>query len=147
MWRGIFIIVGLCASAAPSLAANRFYCAADDANIKLSLDVGFSDDPGQKLDHFRGALISKSAEVPAGFKALMLDSGQLTQTWSHDGDLRLAIAALGASGDAAKSFDLVVMAKGGNEAAPMSGSYELAFDMPNRTQPLQLTGRLTCNAK
>jgi len=147
MWRGLLLSIGICATATPSLAAGRYYCAADDANLKLSIDTGFSDGPGHKLNHFRGALIGKSAKVPADFRTLMLESSQLTQNWAYDGELRLAITALNGNGDAADSAELIIVASGKDEAAPMPGSYALTFGTPDNAQGTTLTGRLTCNAK
>lgn len=147
MWRGLLISIGLCAIATPGMAADRYYCAADDANIKLSIDTGFSDAPGHKLNHFRGALIGKSAQVPADFRTLMLDSSQLTQNWAYEGDLRLAIVAENGNGDAADSAELTIIAAGKDETAPMPGSYVLTFATPDNAQATQLKGRLSCNAK
>lgn len=147
MWRGLLLSIGLSAIATPGMAADRYYCAADDANIKLSLDSGFSDEPGHKLNHFRGALIGKSTQVPADFRTLMLDSSQLTQNWAYDGELRLAIVAVNGNGDAADSAELTIIAAGKDETAPMPGSYVLTFATPDNAQAMQLTGRLTCSAK
>jgi hypothetical protein len=147
MWRGLMLSIGICATATPSLAADRYYCAVDDANIKLSIDTGFSDEAGHKLNHFRGALIGKSTQIPADFRTLMLESSQLTQNWAYDGDLRLSITALNGNGDAASSAELIIMASGKDEAAPMPGSYTLTFAAPDNAQPIKFAGRLTCNAK
>lgn len=147
MWRGLLLSIGICATATPGLAAGRYYCAADDANIKLSIDTGFSQEPGHKLNHFRGALVGKSAQVPADFNTMILESGQLTQSWAYDGDLRLAITALDGNGDAASSAELLIMASGKDEATPMPGSYVLTFGTPDNAEAAKLTGRLTCNAK
>lgn len=147
MWRGLLLSIGICASATPSLAASRYFCAADDANIKLSIDTGFSEDPGHKLNHFRGALIGKSAQIPAAFRSLMLDSSQLTQNWAYNGDVRLAMAAFDGDGETANSAELVIVATGKDTAGPMPGSYALTFATPGGAKSLQLTGRLTCSAK
>lgn len=148
MRRLILLSAALCAVAGPMQAASRFYCAADDENIRLTVDTGFADSPGHKLNHFRGALITKAADVPADFKTLMLDSSQLTQNWSYDGDLRLDVAARGQGEEGDKSFELVLMASGKDEAAPMVGSYVLTFNVsPDVSAPLQYKGRMTCNAK
>jgi hypothetical protein len=149
MWRGLLLTIGICAAAWPVLASSRYYCAADDANLKLSIDTGFSDDPGHKLNHFRGAMIGKSADIPAAFRTLMLDSSQLTQTWANDGELRLAITAFDGDGDAAStaSAELVIMASGKAAAAPMAGTYALTLTAAGTTKPKLLKGPLTCNAK
>lgn len=147
MWRGLMLSIGICATATPGLAAGRYYCATDDANIKLSIDSGFSDNAGHKLNHFRGALIGKSTQIPADFRTMMLESSQLTQSWAHDGELRFAIATLNGNGDAATSAELVIIANGKGESAPMPGTYVLTFASPGGDAPIALAGRLTCNAK
>jgi len=147
MWRGLLLTIAMCVAATPSLAADRYYCAADDTNLKLSVDTGFADAPGHKLNHFRGALIGKSAQIPADFRTMMLDSSQLTQNWAHDGDLRLFITALNGNGDAARSAELIITASGKDETAPMPGSYVLSFATPDDTQGTAIKGHLTCSAK
>jgi len=148
MRRVILFSAAILAMAGPMQAANRFYCAASDDNIKLTIDTGFADAPGHRLNHFRGAMVTKAADVPVDFKTLMLDSSQLAQNWSYEGDLRLDISARGQGEDGDKSFELVLMASGKDETAPMVGTYALTFDVsPNVSAPLQYKGRLTCNAK
>lgn len=147
MWHGRLLSIGTCLLATQGLAAERYYCAVDDANIKLSIDAGFVDAPGRKLNHFRGALIAKSAQVPDDFRKLMLDSSQLSENWSFGDDLRLAIVAYNGNGDNAASAELVVLASGKGNAAPMQGSYTLTFGTPDNAKPVKLTGRLTCNAQ
>lgn len=149
MWRGLLLTIGMCAAAFPVLASSRYYCAADDATLKLSIDTGFSDDPGHKLNHFRGAMIGKSADIPAAFRTLMLDSSELTQNWASNGDLRLAIAAFDGDGDAAStaSAELIIIASGKAAAAPMGGTYALTLTAPGTANPKLLKGSLTCNAK
>ena len=146
MWRRLLLSVTMLGSAVPAFSAGRYYCAADDSNIKLSIDAGFEETGATKLNHFRGALIAKSTEVPAGFKTLMLDSGQLVHHWIYDGDLRLEVFARGEDQDSGKSFDLIVMSSGKNSAAPMSGNYVLTFNVPDAA-PLELKGHLTCSVK
>jgi hypothetical protein len=146
MWRCLLLSAVMLASAAPTYAASRYYCAADDASIKLSLDVGFEPAGARKLNHFRGALITKAANVPAGFKTLMLDSSQLVHHWVYDGDLRLEVFARGEDQDAGKSFDLIIMSSGKDDNAPMPGSYALTFNAADPT-PVELKGHLTCSVK
>jgi len=147
MWRWLFLSAAMILGAAPAYSADRLYCAVDDGNIKLSLDSGFEETVAHKLNHFRGALVSKPADVPEGFRQLMLDSSQLIHNWIYDNDLRLEVYAQADEEDAAHNFDLVVMASGKGGATPMQGSYVLTFNTPARPQPLQFKGRLTCSAK
>jgi hypothetical protein len=146
--RLLFIsLVALCAIAGPMQAATRFNCAVDDENLRLTLDTGFADSPGHKLNHIRGGLISKSADAPAEFKKLMLDSTQLTQSWSSDGELRIALAATGQGAAGDKSFELSLSASGKDKAAPMVGTYALTIWNSPDAAPLQFSGRLACNGR
>lgn len=147
MWPRLLLSLGITAIAMPGLAAERYYCAADDASIKLSVDSGFSDAPGHRLNHFRGLMIGKSPLIPQDFRKLTLDSGQLTQNWASAGDLRLAVATYNGNGDNAASAELLIVASGKDEGAPMPGSYTLTFSAPDDAKPVTLTGRLTCSAK
>jgi hypothetical protein len=146
MWRCLLLSAVMLASAAPAFSAGRYYCAADDASIKLSLDIGFEPAVAHKLNHFRGALIAKAANVPAGFKTLMLDSSQLVHNWVYDGDLRLEVFARGEDQDAGKNFDLIIMSSGKDDGASMPGSYVLTFNVADTT-PVELKGHLTCSVK
>lgn len=147
MRRLILLSMALCAIAGPMQAASRFNCAVDDENIRLSIDTGFAGGPGHKLNHFRGAFIGKAAGIPTEFQKIVFDSNQLTQSWSHDGELRLALASNGQGENNDKSFELFLSASGKDDSVPMVGTYALtvwgAVDAP----PVQLTGRLACNTK
>jgi hypothetical protein len=146
MWRCLLLSVAIFANAAPAFSTGRYYCAADDAAIRLSLDVGFETAGARKLNHFRGALVAKATSVPAGFRTLMLDSSQLVHHWVYDGDLRLEVFARGEEQDAGRSFDLVVISSGKDDSTPMPGSYALTFSAADAA-PVELRGRLTCSAK
>lgn len=144
--RKILIVAALAVFAAGSAhAATRFNCAVDDANIKLNIDAGFDAKAGHKLNHFRGAMISKVTSVPEGFRKLLLDSDQLMQSWSSDKELRLEVYAQNQENDAGNNFDLVVTADG--RTSPMQGTYALSFGVADRPQPLLFTGRLSCSAQ
>ncbi len=149
MWRWLFLSAAtiLGAVPVPAYSANRFYCAADDSNIKLSVDTGFENTAAHKLNHFRGAMIAKSPDVPEGFGRLVLDSSQLIHNWNYDGDLRLEVYAQASEEDATRNFDLAIMASAKGGATPMAGSYVLVFNTPDRPQPLQFKGRLTCSTQ
>ena len=147
MWRRLLLSIGICAVAVPALAADRFYCAADDTSIKFSIDSGFSDGPGHKLNHFRGLMVGKSPLIPEDFRKLPLESTQLTQYWAYAGEVRLAVAAFNGNGDNAASAELVIVASGKEDGTPMPGSYVLTISTPDGAKPAKLNGRLTCNAK
>jgi len=133
-------------SAMPANAAERFNCAADDANAKLSLDLAFDDKGTRPVTHFRGALIAKQQGVPAGFHQLMLDSSQLIHYWSYEGELRLEMFGKGEGNDSGKSFDLIVAADRKAQTGPIAGSYLLTFSADG-AKPLQFKGSLGCIAK
>jgi hypothetical protein len=138
-----FLATAMILGVEPTYAADRYNCAVDDANIKLNIDVGFADSGGHKLNHFRGAFITKSDHVPEGFRRLMLDSDQLMQSWASDSEIRLAIYAQNDVDDPGNNFDLIIAADG--SADPMRGTYTLTFNATDHPQPLQFKGRLTCS--
>lgn len=131
--------------AGPAYSATRYSCAVDDANIKLTIDVGFDAKAGHRLNHFRGAMISKLTSVPEGFRKLLLDSDQLMQSWSSDKELRLEVYAQNGENDAGNNFSLVVMADG--RTSPMQGTYALSFGVTDKPQPLLFNGRLSCSTQ
>ncbi|TCR91238.1 hypothetical protein [Rhizobium sp. BK376] len=138
-----FLAAAMIIGIEPTYAANRYNCAVDDTNIKLNIDAGFAEDGGHKLNHFRGALVTKSDRVPEGFRRLMLDSDQLMQSWASDSELRLRIYAQNDVDDPANNFDLLLTVDG--SANPMRGNYLLTFNAKGQSQPAQFKGRLTCS--
>lgn len=144
--RHVFLAAtALVLGAAPTYAADRYYCAVDDANLKLTVDVGFEEAAGHKLNHFRGALIAKSDQVPEGFRKLVLDSTQLMQNWAGDGELRLAVYAQNEINDPDNNFELLLSADGKDDL--LQGSYHLTFNATDQPKPLAFTGKLSCSTR
>lgn len=83
-----FLLACLVLGRGPAFADDRFNCANDDKNLRLTLDVGFSEDPGQGLIHLRGAA-SFSVNAPDEIRTIRLESNLLKQYWFDGSDLRL----------------------------------------------------------
>ncbi|WP_416798295.1 hypothetical protein [Ciceribacter azotifigens] len=82
-----------------ALAAQRIYCVADDANLKMSLESGFSAEKKQgALQHFRGILTLKDSKVPGLVETMRLTSSMLKQHWMDGSELRLQVYAESDSG-------------------------------------------------
>ena len=148
MWRRLpMSVLAAMLAALPAYGAARYNCAADDANVKLSIDVAFADKGARNLSHFRGALIAKPSGVPAGFAQLMLDSSQLVHSWAYGDELRLDIYGEGQDAEAGSSFDLIVIAGRDAPNAPLPGTYLLTYGGQKNAAAPQLKGTLTCFAK
>jgi hypothetical protein len=50
------------ASAAPSYAVDRYYCAADDSQLKMSIETGFEESPEWPLSNMRGIVVFKPGQ-------------------------------------------------------------------------------------
>lgn len=104
------LVAVLVLAAAPAMSAGRFYCATDDAALKMSLEIEFSDDRGGKLAHFRGVAALKGETVPKSLRFLNLDSKMLTQSWSDDKALLLRLNHEVDTGAAFTSLDMTIIA-------------------------------------
>lgn len=146
MWRLTILAALSVLAAMPANAAQRFNCAVDDSNMKLSLDAAFGEKGARPITHFRGALIAKQEAVPAGFRELKLDSSQLVHYWKYEDELRLEVFAEGEGEDDGKSFDLIVKADRKAQTGPFASIYVLTFSADG-AKSLQFKGSLACMAK
>ena len=142
----LLMVACLAGAASPAYSDSRFYCSADDKTVSFTVESGFAEGDGQKLNHFRGAILIKDGAVAAGFKKRMLDSSRLIHHWLHDGELRLEV--YDAAGDEApgSDLDLVVMAgQRGKNADTFPGTYELTVS--GGSKPIASDGKVSCGQK
>ncbi|MGR6466663.1 hypothetical protein [Rhizobium sp. PAMB 3182] len=83
-----FLLACVVLARVPAFADDRFNCANDDKDLRLSLDVGFSEEPGQGLIHLRGAA-TFTVNAPDEIRTIRLESNLLKQYWFDGKDLRL----------------------------------------------------------
>lgn len=133
----IALIVALTVSHT-AVAAQRIYCAADDANVRMSLESGFSSGAETDLTHFRGALTLKNANVPGLVQAIRLESSMLRKHHLDDRQLRLQVYAE-AAGDPFATLELTVdTAATAQDPSHFEGGYVVKV----RTGPKRTGGKL-----
>lgn len=146
MWRGLIVLAGLLGAAGTANANTRFFCSADDSEVRFTVESGFESDAGHKLNHFRGALMVKNPAESAVFGKRIFESSHLTNRWSRDGDLLLEVFDGGGDDTGGETLDLVVVAgERGKAAANFSGTYSLTIE--GGEKPYGAEGKVSCGTK
>lgn len=140
-------------SATPSLAAGRFYCAADDEFAKLSIESAFRDTRGKELSHFRGVVALQDKDAPPMFRQLQLMSGMLTQSWVDPQSLQLRLFRESIDDVPYASLELVVDTRATTVGGtPLEGTYSITVvsgrsKVSDDKKKVSHSGRLTCEFK
>ncbi|WHO72742.1 hypothetical protein [Rhizobium sp. BT03] len=146
MWRGMIVFAGLLGAAGAAHADSRYFCSADDAQARFTLESGFASDAGHKLNHFRGALVVKDQAQSSVFGKRVFESQHLTNHWSRDGELLLEVVDGGEDDTGGATLDLVVVAgERGKPAANFTGTYALKIEGGDK--PYAAEGKVSCGTK
>jgi hypothetical protein len=145
MRRTILALTVLCGATELAHADSRFFCSADDKDVRFTIESGFKADEGHKLNHFRGAIQVKSADVAPAFGKIVFTSSNLTHHWSHRGELRLEIFYDGGDEASGQTLNLVIAAEQAGKSPAFSGSYELVVE--DVAQPVVAGGKVSCGSK
>jgi hypothetical protein len=142
MRRTFLALTILCGGTQLAHADGRFFCSADDKDVRFTVESGFEAKEGHKLNHFRGAIIVKSADVADAFKKVVFDSGNLSHHWSHGGELRLEVFYDDGDDAGRQTLSLIVAADQRKSAAAFSGTYELAIE--GGAKPFSASSKVSC---
>lgn len=140
-------------SATPSLAAKRFYCAANDDFVKLTIESAVRDNRGQELAHFRGVVALQGEDAPPMFRQLQLMSGMLTQYWVDSQKLQLRLFRETLDDEPYSSIDLLVDTRSTDSTnARLDGTYSILVStglnkLSEEKKKASHSGRLTCEFK
>ena len=146
MWRGMIVLAGLLGAAGIAHADSRFFCSADDSEVRFTVESGFESDAGHKLNHFRGALMVKDSTESSVFGKRVFESNHLTNRWSRDGELFLEVFDGGGDDTGGETLDLVVVAgERGKATANFSGTYSLTIE--GGSKPYAVEGKVSCGTK
>lgn len=74
-----------------AVGAERMYCAASDAAVDLSLEIGFDKRDLERLNHFRGIAALKGQEPQSGTQRFELGSDMIRQYWIDNTQLRFSL--------------------------------------------------------
>lgn len=145
----IMALTGSC----EAFAAQRVYCVADDANLKMSLESGFSAEKQGALQHFRGILTLKDSKVPGLVETMRLTSSMLKQHWMDGSELRLQVYAESESGPFATLELTVDTTALPGDKSRLQGGYTVKIQMGEKGSEgdlqtaLSRDGRVLCELK
>lgn len=146
MWRGFMVLGILLGAAGAAHADSRYFCSADDKDVRFTLESAFEDGGGHKLIHFRGALMLKDAAKSPNFNKRIFESKDLTNRWSRDGDLRLEVFDTEGGDAASETLDLAVLAGGHDKPSPnFGGTYALRIE--SGANFFVVGGKVSCGTK
>ena len=146
MWRGLIVLTLLLGAAGVAHADSRYFCSADDKDVRFTLESAFEDAGGHKLIHFRGALMLKDAAKSPNFNKRIFESKDLTNRWSHDGDLRLEVFDMEGDDAGSETLDLAVLAGENGKPSPnFGGTYALRIE--NGASFFVVEGKVSCGTK
>lgn len=146
MWRGLMVLGVLLGAADVAHADVRYFCSADDKDVRFTLESAFEDGGGHKLIHFRGALMLKDASKSQSFNKRIFESKELTNRWSRDGDLRLEVFDTEGDDTGSETLDLAVLAGGhGKPSQNFGGTYALRIE--SGVSFFVVEGKVICGTK
>jgi hypothetical protein len=145
MHRFILALTAFIGAAQVAHADSRFFCSADDQTVRFTVESGFKAEPGHEFNHFRGALILKNETAALPLARITLTSDNLSNRWSHDGELRLEAFYDGGKAAGGQTVNLLIMAEQRDGATAFSGTYDLAVDGGDK--PLAVSGKISCGSK
>lgn len=86
----VYLTLAISASlTAGAEAMDRFYCVVDDAQLKLTIEAGFIEEPGWPLGNLRGVVVFKPGHGAAGLGTT--GQGTKAQARTVKGAVRLAM--------------------------------------------------------
>ena len=146
MWRGLMVLAVLLGAAGTAHADIRYFCSADDKDVRFTLESAFEEGGGHKLIHFRGALMLKDENKSRNFTKRIFESKDLTNRWSRDGDLRLEVFTTEGVDTESESLDLAVLAgQQGKASQNFGGTYALRLE--GSTSFFVVEGKVSCGTK
>jgi len=143
MRRTLILLSVFFGAAGTAHADSRYFCSADDAAARFTVEIGFKDDGGHVLNHFRGGLMIKDGSVPDQFKKRVFDSSHLTNRWSSGGELRMEIYDDNGDDTSGQALNMVVMAEAKGKA--FSGTYGMT--VTGGEKPFTASGKVSCGSK
>ncbi|HBF29483.1 MAG TPA: hypothetical protein DDW73_07660 [Rhizobium sp.] len=123
-------------------AMDRYYCTADDGQLKLSAETGFKELPGWPLSHLRAVVVFKPGQGKTLTGTLMLGSSNVIQYWRDGQSMMIRTASKSGVGTTATNVDVVLDSKmSGKDINHFVGRYTVTVHPINDVDPLQAVTR------
>lgn len=140
------------ASAGCVEAMDRYYCAGDDAQLKLSVEASLKEEPGWPLGGLRGVVVFKPdaplVQQRSVVGAIRLEPAGVIQARRDDGHFRLQTSSVSGVDQDETSIDIVFDAKMvGNDINRFSGTYDVTVrpkDNLDAAAAVERDGALNC---
>lgn len=140
--------IALISSALTCSAMDRYYCTADDGQLKLSVETGFKELPGWPLSHLRAIVVFKPGRGKTVTGTLMLGSSEVTQYWRDGHSMMIRTTSKSGHGTTATNVDVVLDSKvAGKDINRFVGNYTITVQPIGNEDPLQAVtrdGAMTC---
>ncbi|WP_429932338.1 hypothetical protein [Agrobacterium vitis] len=146
----MMILAGLTVGAE---AMDRYYCAVDDAKLKLSIEAAFKEGAGWPLGSLRGVVVFKPGKGAPGEDKTVSGAVRLAMTdiaLSKREDRSIQLRTSSLSGDVGKIMvvDMLLNASmQGSDINRFAGTYAVTVRPQGKTNPatsVQWDGALTC---
>ncbi|MBB4008828.1 hypothetical protein [Allorhizobium taibaishanense] len=133
-------------------AMDRYYCAVDDAQLKLSVEASFKEEPRWPLASLRGVVVFKP-EAPLVQKrsvkgAVRLELNDVTQSRHENGRFQLRTSSVSGVDQDETSIDIVFDVKMiGNDINRFAGTYDVTVrpkGNDNAAAAVERDGVLNC---
>ncbi|MCE6075513.1 hypothetical protein [Agrobacterium vitis] len=135
---------------AGAAAMDRYYCAVDDAQLKLSIEAAFKEEPSWPLANLRGVMVFKPGQgadrtVTGAVRLAMAD---MVQARRDDRSFQLRTSSTSGDGGESMSVDIVLNASmQGEDINRFAGSYAVMVRPQGNTNPaaaVERDGALNC---
>lgn len=144
----VLTALALMMSMMTSFAMDRYYCTADDDQLKLSLETGFKELPGWPLSHLRAIMIFKPGLGKTVSGTLMLGSSNIIQYWRDGQSMMLRTVSKSGTGAETTDVDVIVDSKRVNkDINHFAGRYAVVVRPLGNDDPslsVTLDGPLSC---
>ncbi|WP_027487264.1 hypothetical protein [Allorhizobium undicola] len=130
-----------------ALALDRYYCAVDDARLKLVVEAAFREDPGWPLAHMRGIVLFKPGRGQRLEGQVDIAAANVKQYWRDGETLRLYTSTPSGEGQDALTIGLKLESSvTADDLNRFQGTYAVSVRQSGQTaKPVEVTGPLTCS--
>ncbi|MCF1481354.1 hypothetical protein FS800_04180 [Agrobacterium vitis] len=134
-------------------AMDRYYCAVDDGQLKLSIEAAFKEEPGWPLGNLRGVMVFKPGQGVSGEDrtvtgAVRLAMADMVQSRRDDRSFQIRTSSTSGDGGEIMSVDIVLKASmQGEDINRFAGSYAVTVRPQGNTHPaaaVERDGALNC---